>query len=282
MEKMESGQLNGIYSYIRFGRGDERIVIFPPLNDAVFSAETFAWYYRHVYGELGKNFEVYVISTRRKLPVGYTTRDLSRDYAECIVPLGPVNVLGISLGGMAAQHFAHDYPHWVKRLILVASAYRMGPEGLQIARRWIPWARQGMWKEIYEDTIELSYRSSYRLIFAVLKPFLTRYLVKNIKDPSGFIIAGQAGILHDSLEFLPKLKMPVLMIAGTRDRFFPEALFYEMSERLAHCEVLMIKGAGHGVFEENKSRCLKAVKAFLQQKLVSCADQEFPQVLDLA
>ncbi len=265
---MEIGEFNSGCSYIRFGKGKGKLVIFPPLNDSLFSAEKFAWYYRHIYGKLGQQFDVYIISTKRHPPVGYSTRDIARDYAGIIKPLGPVNIMGISLGGMVAQHFACDYAQYVKRLILVASAHRMGPEGLIIARRWIPWARLGLWKEIYEDTIELSYRFSYRILFNLLKPFFGRYLSKSVKDPSGFIIAGQSGIMHDSFDILPQLKMPVLVIAGTQDRFFPEPLFHEMGERLPQCELLIIKGAKHGVFEENKRECLRAITAFIQPKTV--------------
>ena len=153
---IETGSIKNKYPYIRFGKGEEKLVIFPPINDALFAVPEVALFVHGLFYPFGKKYEVYAISRRRNLPVGYSTREMAADYAEALRTIGPAHILGVSLGGMIAQQFACDHPEFVKKLILVSSAHHMGPDGLKIARRWIPWARMKMWKSIYRDTAELS------------------------------------------------------------------------------------------------------------------------------
>ncbi len=254
--------------YVHFGKGKKIIAVFPPINDALFEVSRTGWYFRYLFGSLSNDYTFYIFGRKRHLPVGYTTQDMAGDYAEAFkeLSINPEAILGISLGGLAAQYFAKDFPHYTKRLILISSAHHMGPEGLKIGRRWIPWARIGMWKEIYEDTVELSFRRHFHFIFKILQPILSR-LVPKIFGASDFIISGQAGIIHDSSDILEKLSMPVLLIGGTQDLFFPEALFYEMSESIELCNLLIVKDARHGVLEEHRKKCLTTIRSFLNGEL---------------
>ncbi len=263
-KSVESGMLKNQLAFIRFGKGAEKVVVFPPINDALFDVTRVAFYIHRLFAPLAKNFEVIALSRKRDLPVGYNTREMAADYARALEDIGPAHVIGVSLGGMIAQHFAQDYPACVKKLVLVASAYRMGPEGLIIARRWIPWARMGMWKDIYQDTVELSYRGWQSIACQLLAPYVMAQFAK-IKDPSDFITAGQAGIIHDAQGSLETLRTPTLLIAGTADRFFPEALFYEMGERLPDARLMIFKGARHGVLEDQRCRAMRVIRDFICQ-----------------
>lgn len=258
----ETGSIKNKYPFVRFGRGEEKLVVFPPINDALFSIPEVAWFVYSLFSPFGKKYEVYVISRKRNLPVGYSTREMAADYADALESIGPAHILGASLGGMIAQHLACDYPGYVKKLILVASAHRMGPEGLKIARRWIPWARLGMWKSIYRDTAELSYNRFYQMGCRLAEPYVLG-MCRKIKDPSDFITAGQAGIIHDSMERLGDIRAPVLITGGTDDSFFPEAHFYEMAEVLKEAHLLIFKGGRHGVLEEYRRKCVKVMLEFL-------------------
>jgi len=260
---VQPGMLKENLAFIRFGKGPEKVVVFPPINDALFDAAQVGRYIQRLFAPLTKTMEVIAVSRKRNLPVGYTTREMAADYARALEEIGPAHVIGVSLGGMIAQHFAQDYPACVKKLILVASAYRMGPEGLIIARRWIPWARMGMWKEIYQDTVELSYRGWQNIACQLITPYVVAQCAK-IEDPSDFITAGQAGIIHDAQAGLETMRIPTLLIAGTADRFFPEALFYEMGERMPDARLMIFKGARHGVLEDQRCRAMHVIQDFIR------------------
>lgn len=267
--KTEKGEIEGC-PYVRFGRGTEKIVIFPLINDALFSVTEVDWYFRNLFSWLSRDYSIYVIGRKRNLPLGYDTQDMADDYARVFerANLGAAHVFGISLGGMVAQKFAHDYPHYVKRLVIVSSAQRMGPEGLNIARRWIPWTNKGMWREIYEETIRISFHKGYRFVLPFVESFVASYLSKHVttERANDFIISGQAGVLHDSTDLLTKLSMPVLVLSGTEDPFFPEALFQEMNEKIPDCERVIFQGARHLVLDEDKRKGIQAIAAFLARQ----------------
>ncbi|HRK62626.1 MAG TPA: alpha/beta hydrolase [Candidatus Omnitrophota bacterium] len=267
-QKIEKGQIEGC-PYVRFGRGTEKIVVFPLINDALFSASEVDWYFRNLFAGLSRDYRIDVISRKRNLSLGYSTQDMAADYARVFerANFGAAHVIGISLGGMVAQRFAHDYPHYVKRLVLVSSAQRMGPEGLNIARRWIPWTKKGMWREIYEETVRISFHKCYRFILPFAESVVASYLRKNVttERANDFIIAGQAGVLHDSTDLLAKLSVPVLVLSGTEDTFFPEALFQEMIEKIPDSERVSFQGARHLVLDEDKRKGIQAITAFLKR-----------------
>ena len=75
--------------------------------------------------------QVWWINRRVGLAAGTTMADLARDYARVLADVfdHPVDVLGISTGGSVALQLAADHPHLVRRLVVVAGAYRLGPGG---------------------------------------------------------------------------------------------------------------------------------------------------------
>lgn len=267
-QKIEKGQIEGC-PYVRFGRGTEKIVVFPLINDALFSAPEVDWYFRILFASLNRDYSIHVIGRKRNLSLGYSTQDMAADYAQVFerANFGAAHVIGISLGGMVAQWFAHDYPHYVKRLVLISSAQRMGPEGLNIARRWIPWTKKGMWREIYEETIRISFHKGYRVFLPFVESFVASYLSKHVttERANDFIVSGQAGVLHDSTGLLAKLSMPALVLSGTEDPFFPEALFQEMKEKIPDCERVIFQGARHLVLDEERRKGIQAIAAFLKR-----------------
>jgi len=101
----------GELPFIRFGEGSRTLVIFSPINDTLQDvtngARVLRWYYRHFADE----YTVYLVSRKRRLPSGYTTRDMAADYARAFgQSIGPAHVVGLSLGGLVAQYYAVDHP----------------------------------------------------------------------------------------------------------------------------------------------------------------------------
>src|SRR4028119_4349 len=145
----ESGQLAGGLPYVRFGEGPRTLVVFPPINDslpdATHGARFFRWYFRCFADE----YTVYLVSRKREVPQGYTTRDMAGDYGEALGwGIGPARVMGLSLGGLVAQHFAADHPEHVESLVIGVAARGLGREGREIVRRWIDLAREERGREV--------------------------------------------------------------------------------------------------------------------------------------
>ena len=152
MDKLElkTGVLGGGLPFARLGKGAQPLVIFPGLADAAWDATSVGWDLAEHYRRFTENYTVFVISRKRGLPPGYTTRDMAADYATAFDhELGPCPVVGISLGGCIAQHFAVDYPEHVHRLVLASAGHQIDTVGRKIPEHWLELARQNRWRRIW-------------------------------------------------------------------------------------------------------------------------------------
>lgn len=264
----ESGLLDEAFPYIKLGQGKKTLVIFPPMNDALFDVRTVSWFLAWYCYSFTKKYTVYVISRRRGLPIGYSTEDMAGDYAKVFAKHfpHPVDILGISLGGLIAQYFAALYPQYVRRLVLAVTGSHIGPDAIKTARRWIPWARKGKWVELYHDMVDLTYTGYHRPLYRVIMPMMKMVFEKKISTPSDFIIAGQAALLHDGSDCLPSIRAKTLVIGGDRDHFFPPECLEDLAKKIRHAELEIIPGAGHGAFEEHKGPFDRAVLHFLNHE----------------
>ena len=126
----ESGHLADGLPFVRFGEGARRLVIFPPINDSLadvtYGKRLLPWYYRG----FAEEYTVYLVGRRRGLPPGCTTGEMAADYAGAFErEIGPAHVMGLSLGGLVAQHFAADHPEYVASLVVGVSGLGLGVEG---------------------------------------------------------------------------------------------------------------------------------------------------------
>lgn len=252
------------HPYVELGAGTKKLVVFPPLNDALFDAVSLAWFYQWIFRFYSADYKIYVISRKRDLPVGYTTEEIAQDYSDVFKILGPCHLMGVSFGGLVAQQFAYLFPQSVQSLIIVIAAHRMGPQGLDIARRWIPWARKGYWAEIYADMVSLTYTGWHRRFYHTCTPFFVRWLSKNITHATDFIISGQAAMIHDFTEQLPKIPQSVLILGGKNDAFFPKSSFLEMHQRLPGSGLHLFDHAGHGAYEQNQFNMDRLIMKFIE------------------
>ncbi|MFZ5802639.1 MAG: alpha/beta fold hydrolase [Candidatus Omnitrophota bacterium] len=276
--RCRSGTWASGHPYLQFGRGAEPLVVFPPLQGPFFGLTLSPGYFRYLFFAFGQRYTVYAIARKPMLSVGCSTRDMAHDYAAVIArEIGPAHVMGFSLGGMIGQYFAADHPALVRKLVLVASADRMGEEGLAITRRWIPWAREKDMEAIVRTGMLASYRGSYRWFCPFFKLGMTGDFFRRMASPADFIIALQAAMLHNGKSILKEIQAPTLMVAGDRDTFFPSPCIRETARGIPASQCVLIRGAGHGVFEEHPIRVTREILAFLRTSTVK-KDPVLPRV----
>src|SRR5690606_25338059 len=83
---------------------------------------------------LMSQFTVYWVNRKRGLRPGMSMSDIAGHLASAVEhDIGqPVFLHGTSTGGSVALQLAVDRPELVRRLVVVASAYRLGPHGRQL------------------------------------------------------------------------------------------------------------------------------------------------------
>jgi pimeloyl-ACP methyl ester carboxylesterase len=68
---------------------------------------------------------VYIVHRKRGLPATYSIADMAADYARVLRAITPsaeaAHVIGLSTGGLIAQHLAAHSPVLIERLVLVVS-----------------------------------------------------------------------------------------------------------------------------------------------------------------
>ena len=263
---LESGHLAGGLPFIRFGEGRRVLVIFPPINDALrdvtLGARFLGWYYRR----FADDYTVYLVSRRRGLPSGYTTREMAADYGEALGrSIGPSHVMGLSLGGLVAQHFAADHPELVESLVIGVAARSLGPEGQEIVRRWIALARGEQWRELHAEMMVAMYTGVRRPLYDLLARILGSAMVRSPSAQNDFIVSAEASLNHDADNRFEAIEARTLVAGGAQDRLFPASLQKDTVRRIPTASLRLIDGVGHGAFDERKRDFDATIKEFIHR-----------------
>jgi pimeloyl-ACP methyl ester carboxylesterase len=92
---------------------------------------------------------------------------------------------------------------------------------------------------------------------------LGKRMMKEPGDPSDYIATLDADLAHDATQVLPKINAPTLVIAGTRDFFYPEPILRETAERIPDATLRLYDGVGHPVGKTRKRRFEDDLLGFL-------------------
>ncbi len=241
-ESIKVGHLD--IHYLAGGEGEPLIVIHGGGDSGR------AW--RRNAAELSKYYQVYIPD----LPGFGRSKAISEDfdlssYVTFVedfsrsLGLGHFHLLGHSLGGGIALHYALNFPHKIKRLVLVSSLCL----GEEIA----------FWARIF--SLPMFYRIAKKTVVGVFKAI--GWLVRKLNCPLGKItppsllrmsigksimtIKGQTNVLVNQLS---ELLMPTLLIWGARDPIVPVRHAFVAAERIPNCQVRIFQDSGHSVYRQ--------------------------------
>jgi len=174
---------------------------------------------------------------------------------------GPVHVVGLSMGGVIAQQFAHDFPHLTRKLVLVSTfsvlrqenfnglsyflrrAFAVLVLGLRaqaqvVAGRIFPGPDQGPLREMLVATITGADPRAYRRAMISLGTF-------------------------DSRKWLKGIKVPTLVITGTADTTVSPSRQMQLAEGIPGSKQVLIPNAGHAVSIDAAGKFNQALLEFL-------------------
>lgn len=245
----KNGQISGM-DYVRFGSGQRVLVMLPGLGDGLQTVKGTALPMVLMYRRFAKEFTVYMFSRKNELPPGHTTRDMARDLAEAMGQLNidKASILGVSMGGMIAQHLAIDSPEKVKKLILVVTAARPNPLLTESVETWMAQARQGDHTALMDSNVQKLYSDSYYRKNKWLIPIMGK--VTKPKSYRRFLVQAEACLTHNAWESLPEIHCPTLVIGGGQDRCLGADASREIAARIPDAELFLYEQWGHGLYEE--------------------------------
>lgn len=200
----------------------------------------------HSLGQIPERFTVYVVNRRSGLSPGSTIATLADHYAEALADEfgAPVPIMGVSTGGSIALQLAAAHTQLVSRLVLIAAACRLSPNGRQVqltmaeqieaGRPRVAWAAIGRAIAAGPATGWLMAAGQW-LIGASMTP----------RDPSDLIITIRAEDEFDASSQLADITAPTLMIGGSRDRLYSPELFRQTARGIARAHLHLATGKGH-------------------------------------
>lgn len=259
----EVGVFRDRLPYVRIGGDGPPLVVLPGLSLAedLPRGLTLAAYARG-FRRLAADRTLYVVPRPHGLPRGASTADLAAGYADVLRPeLGRFAVMGLSTGGLIAQHLALAEPA-VTHLALVVAGARLGPAGRERCERWLALAGQGRWRAVHGDLAAAAVdgRAAQAVARAVL--WLGGRRPTDV-EAADFTTTVRAVLAHDTRAALPGLRMPTLVVGGARDPFFPEAALRETAQAIPGAALTVFPGGGHGVPKQRAGAVQEAVAAFL-------------------
>jgi len=235
--------------YACFGAGEETLVMLPGASEGLQRVRAATAALSLLYREAGRRYRVYLFGRRLALPEGFTTRDMAEDTARAMAALGVsrAHVLGVSLGGMLAQHLAIDHPERVDRLILAVTLCRPNPTEEAVLRGWIDMAERGDYRALMLDTLERSYTEAYQRRFKPLYAFLSN---SSRRKFDRFLVQARAALAHDTAAEAARIAAPTLVIGGGRDAVVTGAASEELAARIPGSRLVLYPELSHGLYDE--------------------------------
>lgn len=236
-------------NYVTFGTGKKPLIMIQGLNtrDIKGAGLSLAYMYRI----FAKDYKVYLFDRPEAVWDGITVRDLAAELAKAMDRLGLTNadIIAVSQGGMIAQYLAIDRPDLVNKMVLAVTLSRNNDTVESVIRNWIMLTEQGRMREFVVDMAEKMYSEQYLKRYKPFLPLLT--ILQKPKDVQRFIRLAKSCLTCNAYEELDKIKCPVLVIGGRKDKIVGGQASVELAEKLG-CELYMYENLGHAVYEEAK------------------------------
>ena len=239
-------------SYVVFGKGGKTLLLIPGLGDGIKdvgeASNLLAFYYR----KYAKMYKVFVCSRKNHLPKGYTTREMAQDIKLFMDDqnIKHAHVIGVSMGGMIAQHLAADYPEYVEKLIIAVSSSKPNQKSNKVIKSWIQMVEEGRFGELTIDTAEKTFTDKYLKKYRPFY-FLLRKTGKP-KNTQNFLVQAEACLQHDAYEQLGSIKCPTLVVGGGKDQIVGSEASRVIAEQITRSKLIIYSNLGHGAFQEGK------------------------------
>jgi 3-oxoadipate enol-lactonase len=212
---------------------------------------------------------------RSDVPRGpYRIAAMARDAMAVMDAAGveSAHVMGASMGGMIAQELALRHPDRVRSLLLGCTScggFRARPPNLRrvpIFRNWRGLSSEQRARAV----IPMLYgpETPQDVIEEDLQVRLIRYPTMR-----GILYQAMGIPFWSSYRRLTRLKMPVLVMHGEKDRVLPPLNGKRLAARIPGARLLMIPNAGHMLISDAPEQTMGAILGFLDEVKSLAADE---------
>lgn len=268
--------VNGIFAngmaYARWGTGRRSLLFIPggPSNVAPTGIGA-RMMFRPIRPLVEEGFTVWQVVNRQNLPQGHSVADMADDYAELIAKEfdGKVDlVLGTSYGGLICFPLAAKHPESFDHIAIAVSGHEVSEKGKALdyeaatrhsrgdsAGAFAVWMMDDMPEWTFPGA-SLLLRGAARVLGSI--PAALFYRKTHSYFESDVMVEAEAEVAFDAREILHEIDVPVLIIAGRRDTFFPPEITEETARLMPDATLKMYEDRGHGgvIFDKRFPRDL--------------------------
>ena len=201
------------------------------------------------------------LSGRAQLP--FTTPDLAADALGLLdaLEIERAHVVGISMGGMIAQHMALEHPERIDTLTLGAT-YCGGPEGTLMSAEDLQLLGEAMAsgdrERVYRAMWEINLSPGFRADDSRFEAF--KEMATTLPAPREVIIEQmRACAAHDTSARLAEIETPTLVIHGVEDRLLGVNNGREVAALMA-TRLELLEGVGHMFWWEQPQRSAELIR----------------------
>ena len=241
------------YDTIQFGRGKKHLVMIPGLGDGLITVKNKALVGLILYHAYASRYTVTLISRRNELTEEADTCSMARDQAAVMKALGirQAHVIGVSQGGMIAQHLAADHPQLVDRLVLVVTVPQSSSLMRANAERWVRMMEQGDRTGLMGDINEKAHPEPYLRKIRWTYPILGWSVRKS--SLRRFRIQARACMSHDARQKLGRITAPTLIIGGAEDQTLGPEGSLLLAKAIPGSQLKIYPHQGHALYEDEKA-----------------------------
>jgi pimeloyl-ACP methyl ester carboxylesterase len=263
--EMSHGTFKNGIPYLRFGSGAKTMLFLAGGPGNLVPKGLGASGFVRGMKPFAQEYTIYLVTRKSGLPEGYTTKNMSDDYAELIRAEfgGHVDmVLGASFGGMIAQHFAADHADLFDHLVIVMAAHKVTDEAKNIDIRYAELLSQHKDRAAMASRAGAAFNGVVKYIATGLLWIFGKTLLGSVSDTfrKDVVIEAKAEVAHESVESLKRINVPVLLVGGDTDFAFPVSYMNEMAALIKQSTLKIYKGGHTAAFMDK--RFIQDVRAF--------------------
>jgi pimeloyl-ACP methyl ester carboxylesterase len=184
------------------------------------------------------------------MPKGHTIADMAQDYAGLIADEldGKVDlVVGVSEGGMIGFYLAARHPDRFGHVAIAVAGYEVSEEGKTLDHDFARLLSEGRSGEA--GTLMVRH-----MVPALRVPGLARVagalMGRSMRGDHPFfasdvMVEAEAEVACDARDVLPAISVPVLLVCGDEDPYFPKEIYEETVRLIPDCTLRMYAGVGH-------------------------------------
>ena len=214
--------------------------------------------------------QIAAFSHRYAISVPALTHDTIEGMARAVLaeaPEGPLNVAGLSMGGIVAMMMAALEPERIGRLALLDTNHLADAAGrYDIRNRQIEEVKAGKLRHVMCEEMLPHYLAEAN----AARTDLTDLMIAMAMDLGEDVFVAQSLALRDRPDqspFLGRFKGPALVLHGTEDRLCPPERHRDLAALLSDAMLVAVPGAGHISTLENPEAVNAALVAWLAAPL---------------